>query len=230
MELLQHSNQDRFTKYIDNELETNDKLDDLKNILLELKSRKNELFKSLDNETRKFCDKLIEYSLQFKSDDRILKLVDQVFDNSQIYIPGSVGSFVVNCVFNQKKGNNSVNEEEKYSQCNFLFYHKFGSKELFTPLRIEKENKRLIILLRNEDKRSFNLEHNKDKLKIFGVNSLDQVEVMIYNPNSYNIDHNQNDRVTKSKELPKKEKSIVLSILLVVVLIAVVFVIYLISK
>jgi hypothetical protein len=218
MEILQYSDQVKTDK---NKLQSSNEFDELRIILLELGSRRNELFKSMNNETRQLCDRLIEYSLSLKHDKRLLQLVNEVFDDSQIYIPGSIGSFVTNCVFNQKK-NQSINEEEKYSHYNFLFYHKIGNSGVFTPLRVDKSNKKFIILLKREDKLSFNLTKNKEKLKIFGVNSLDDVSVMNYN--------NSNDEVKNEKMIPKKGKSIAFSILLIVILLVIIFIIYLMSK
>lgn len=220
MEVVQYLNQEKEER---REQTNVNELNNVKTILLELRSRRNELFKSMNNETRQLCDKLIEYSLNLKQNDKILELVNEVFNDRQIYIPGSIGSFVINCVFNQKKKKQSINEEEKYSQYNFLFYHKIGDNEIFTPLRIEKENEKLIILLRESDRKSFNLGKNREKLKFFGVTSIDQVEVMNYNSSN-------EEEIKNEKSLPKKEKSIIFSILLVVVLLAIIFVIYLLSK
>lgn len=163
---------------------------EIEDVLNYLNNNRQQFFKSMNEEVKDNCDKLIKL-ISVVSDDNtkdiILGLYEKIFDPEELLIPGTVGSYIDNCINNFKEREfkvenvnvKNIEEIRKYEDCNFLFY----INNLFTPIRLDSKNNRTIIIINEDEAESFKLSiDDKNILKNMGIGYDMPIQVMSYCP------------------------------------------------
>lgn len=164
-----------------------EELKEIEVILFKLKDHSNVFFKNMNQDMKDMCDRLVQLVINLKDRSRkdLLNLVHQIFDNDdEIYIPGTIGSYIMNCIFNFKN-EREIKDLKNYDNCNFLLYHNLPERKLFTPLRYDKKNTKNIILITEKDTDTFKLEdQEKNLLRNMGVDLSEPITLMSYLPST----------------------------------------------
>lgn len=187
------------------------KIKEIEQILISLNENKQQFFKNMSDELRTTCDKLIKLLSivdDANSKDTIVSLYDRIFDDTQIMIPGTIGSYISNCIHNFRNKQltdsvddinaKSIEEISKYDDCNFLFYD--YDNKLFTPLRLEKDNKKTIIIVNNDNNKPFSLGiHERNMLKNMNIDVASPIQVMSYSSRTKTLKEIYNNENTKTE-------------------------------
>jgi hypothetical protein len=145
----------------------------------------------MNSDLKNLCDKLVQLVINIKDKQgrkTLLSIVHRIFDNEdEIYIPGTIGSYIMNCIFNfkQEKEFTNTSDLRNYDDYNFLFYHDLPDRKLFTPIKLEKKNTKSIILINEKDVDSFKLEESeRNTLRNMGINLNGPIVLMAYIPST----------------------------------------------
>jgi hypothetical protein len=214
------------------------KIQEVEELLNFLNDNKQVFFKNMNLEIKNNCDKLVKL-MALADDDKskrlIINLADKIFDQEEIMLPGTVGSYFNNCLHNFRNRNDIVNdiqsknieELRNYDDYNFLFYHNLPDKKLFTPIKLEKDNNKTIIMLDEADIKTFELKGDeKILLKNIGINYNNPLIVMSYNSKTKTFKEIYNNQ-NVPQEIEVRRNNLIVGGLIFVFIAAIIIVFYL---
>lgn len=213
------------------------KLQEIEELLTFLNDNRQTFFKNMNSEIKNNCDKLIKLmslANDEKSKNVIIDLADEIFDQKEIMLPGTVGSYIMNCILNFKNRNDiteefqskSIEELRNFDDYNFLFYHNLPDKKLFTPMKIEKGNNKTVIILNDADIDTFELRNEeKSLLKNIGINCNDLLIAMSYNSKSKTFKEIYNNQ-NMPQEIEIRRNNLMIGAMIVVFIVSIVLIFY----
>ena len=186
---------------------------EVENLLLVMKDNHLTSFTEINPELKKKYDKLVKLvSLLYrrKSYDEFLKLAHKIFEGNADIVPGTLGSYVVNCVISSNNPEDDTNEGtcelkgiEQFKDSSVFFYNGF-----IVPL--QTTNSETCIILVDEEKhpefdhlspdhRNFLNGLGKKKFKILSYTPGDKVYKEIYSEWDTEVRAEGNDKIEKKK-------------------------------
>jgi hypothetical protein len=206
---------------------------EVKNLLLMMKENHLTSFLEISPELKSKYNKLVKLvSLVYKTNmyNEISKIAGEIFDSNDI-VPGTLGSYVMNCLISSDSNDNSnetyeVQGIDQYKDSTVFYYHGFfitlKSTNSDTCVILVDENKYPEFNHLTPENRTILNNMGKTKVKILSYVQGEKVYRELYS--EWDNDTNQNIEIVEKNE--KKKGASLMFLLLVLLIFAVIFLVY----